>query len=530
MRWKSLFLVILAFSIFISACRKKGQTEWDVDVVAPVVNGELNMSNFLGDSLFSPDNTGLLHLAINRTLTSIKLDSLIKIPDTLITSGFTWTLFPTPLSPGQNIVTGAQQPLIFNFSNNVGLRTINMEKGTLRVEYKNTYSQPVDFRYSFPGIVKNGVPLELSETLSGYDTLGRFRLFDLKGYTFDLKGNGGQVNTIIQTYSVTVNASGQSAYIQPGQGVTLKISYKNLLPSYVEGYFGKQVIAIGPDSAKIDIGKNFSASNFILNSASVDFKIINDFGCELNAQLPNIVSVKKDGNVKVNLNAPNLANINVNGATRTNNWYSPYTPSVKQILLNNTNSNVKQCLELLPDYLKYTGTININPLGNTSGFNNFAYLNSSLRVDANIDIPMAFNAQYFDLTSISDFNVSKIKQIDNINYGRFVIKASNGFPFKAALQAYLMDSLGTVVDSVFNPSNNIINAGFINTQNIVTTPFSTDLSIPVDKSKLEHLKKARKVQIKTRLIMPPNPPDIKLYESYLLKVKIVADINYNIKP
>ncbi len=530
MRYKSLVLITLVLVVICAACRKRTPTEWDVDVVAPVINGELNITNFLGDSLFQPDNTGLLHLNINRTLTSLKLDSLIKIPDTLITSGFTWTLFPVSINPGQSLIQGAQQPLKFNFSNGIALRTVIMENGFLKVVFRNTYSQPVDFRYLFPGIVKNGVPLEINETLGGYDTLGRSKIYDLKGYTLDMKGTGGQVNTLTQTYSVIASQNGQTAMIQPNQGVTLKISYGNLKPNYIEGYFGQQTVSIGLDSAKLDIAKNLTAKNFKLNSAKVEFKIINDFGCELNAQLFNISSINKVNTTTVNLNTAALSNINVNGATKTGQWHSPYTASIKQIVLDNSNSNVKQFLEVLPDYLKYAGTVKVNPLGNTAGFNDFAYLNSEVRLDANIDIPISFNADYFDLTTTSSLDLSKIKQIDNINFGRFIIKTVNGFPFKTKLQAYLVDSLNNTVDSVFNVSNNMINGGQLNSQNIVVSPFPSDLSIPIDKSKLDNLKKARKLKIMARLIMPPNPPDIKLLENYRLLMKIVVDINYNIKP
>ncbi len=530
MRYKSLVLLALVLVIICFACRKKAPTEWDVDVVAPVINGELNITNFLGDSLFQSDNTGLLHLNINRTLTSLKLDTLIKIPDTLITSGFTWTLFPVSITPGQSLIQGVQQPLKFNFSNGIALRTIVMESGFLKVVFKNTYSQPVDFRYLFPGIVKNGVPLEIIETIAGNETVGRSKIYDLKGYTLDMKGNGGQVNTLTQTYSVNANPSGQTATIQPNQGVTLDITYDKLKPNYIEGYFGQQFVTIGPDSAKLDIAKSLTAKNFKLNSAKVEFKIINDFGCELSAQLFNIYSVNKVNTTTVNLNAAALSNINVNGATKTGQWYSPYTASIKQIVLDNSNSNIKQVLEVLPDYLKYSGSVNVNPLGNTGGFNDFAYLNSSLRLDANIDIPISFNADYFDLTTTSSLDLSKIKQIDNINFGKFIIKTINGFPFKAKLQAYLVDSLNNTVDSVFNASNNMINGGQLNSQNVVVSPFPSDLNIPVDKAKLDNLKKARKLKIMARLIMPPNPPDIKLLENYRLLMKIVVDINYNIRP
>ncbi len=527
----SLFLLVWLFILLgLSSCRKRGETSWDLDVLSPVINAELNISNFLGDSLFETDNTGLLHLTINRTLAKLELDSLIEIPDTIITSGYTWTLFPVSISPGQALAAGVQQPLTFKFPNGIGLRYAEMQKGQLKVQFKNSYSQPIDFNYSFPGIVKNGLPLEVSETLAGYDTIGQTRFYDLAGYTLNMTGSGGLLNTISQNYSVKVSSNAQIATIQTGQGVTLKISYNNFLPRYVEGYFGKQTIELKADSTKLDIAKNLTATNFKLNSAKAEFKIINDFGCELSAGLSDIVSVNKTNNQMVGLNAPNLANININRANKTGVWYNPYSSSVKQIILDNSNSNLKNCLELLPEYLKYKGSILVNPLGNTSGFNDFAYLNSSIRIDANIDIPLSFSANRFDLTALSKVDLSQIKQIDNINAGRFIVKTNNGFPFQIKLQAYMQDSTNAVIDSVFNAANNTIASGNVNAQNIVTSSVSSDLSIPVNYQRIEHLKKTKTIKIVARLIMPPNPPEIKLLETYRLSMKIIVDVNYTVKP
>ena len=56
-------LFFIALVVFCS-CRKPTATNWDVDVVFPVVKSSLNIKNFIGDSIFSADNTGLLHLKV----------------------------------------------------------------------------------------------------------------------------------------------------------------------------------------------------------------------------------------------------------------------------------------------------------------------------------------------------------------------------------------------------------------------------------------------------------------------------------
>ena len=67
-------------------------------------------------------------------------------------------------------------------------------------------------------------------------------------------------------------------------------------------------------------------------------------------------------------------------------------------------------------------------------------------------------------------------------------------------------------------------------QNKVTFPTQSKLNVPVTKDRIENLKKAKTIKLLTYFIMPPNPPDIKLYEDYKFDVNIVAELNYNVKP
>ena len=71
--------------------------------------------------------------------------------------------------------------------------------------------------------------------------------------------------------------------------------------------------------------------------------------------------------------------------------------------------------------------------------------------------------------------------------------------------------------------------GVVDSQNIVTTPTQSKLVVPITLVRIENLKKTKTIKLVTYFIMPPNPPDIKIYESYVFDVNIIAQLNYNVK-
>jgi hypothetical protein len=517
---KKIGIFLWAF-LLIQGCRKSSSASWDVDVVLPVVTSELNIKNFFGDSIFKADNAGQLSLAVTRTITAIKLDSLIRLPDTTIVTNFTIPAISYTLAPNSSFPLLPSGNITFSISNNASLKTVAIHQGFLKVKFTNTTRQPLQFIYTVPNAVKNGSLFTISEIIPGftYSTSPMTRTYDMSGYYFNMK-TGALYNTIAQVYDVK-NAGSVVDTVLYGSGITTEISYSNIVPEYIDGYFGQHDIAIPLDTAKIDIIKSFEASNFLLNDASFLFRILNEFGCEFTSNFTNVKSINKNSVVALNTNQ--LSNLNINASTRAGNTIFP---SAKTVSFTSGNSNIVPFLSNLPDKLSYQGNINVNPLGNISGYNNFAYYNTGIKVLADIEIPLRFNADYFKLISNTKIDFANVTQLDNVNYGEFVISAKNGYPFSARLQAYLVDKNNNVIDSLFITGANTVASGKLDNQNIVTEEVSSKLRVPLDKKKVENLKNSSEIRIETYFIMPPNPPDIKLYESYKIDVNIVAELNY----
>lgn len=523
--------IFLFFMVIFSSCRKSFETDWDIDVAGPIARSHLNFNNLFKDStIFKADPTGILHLSVSKKIAGFNLDSLIKIPDTTIANSYPLIANFT-VTPGQTLPTFPQtQDVDFKIANNAELKRAIVHKGTIKVVYSNTFTQPLEFELTLPSATLWGSPFKIHEIINpGTGTSVKY--YDISGYNINLTGaNGNKSNTITQTIKIGVPATAQSDVTQFGQKVQADVSYADLIPYYLEGYFGQQFITIPYDSLALNISNNLQASNFQINSAFINFSIVNEFGVDVNAQLGNIKSFNKSKGTSVPLNANSLSNLNINRAGKTNQISNPVFPSVKTVSVNTNNSNLKLFLENLPDYVTYSGSINVSPFGNISGNNDFAFLNTGINIYADVDMPMQLKADYFKLFSTSSIDLSRVNQLNNINYGNIVIQVTNGFPFETLMQAYVLDDQMKVIDSLFITPDNVVKRGTVDVNNVVVQPVYSKILIPLTKDKIANLKKCKHINFMFQLNMPkPQPPDIKIYDTYDLDVIMSIDVNYKAK-
>ncbi len=520
-------LFVLGLIVLLS-CRKATTSNWDVDLVLPVTNSSLNISNYLGDSILKADETGLFHLKVNRELAALTIDSLLHLPDTTFVQSFTIPAIGDPtVSPGQIIPIAAANETKFDLPNGIQLKNVEIRKSTLHIKFSNSISQPMDVVITLPGLKKDGQPLNIVETIpTGTNSL--IKDINLAGYKLDLTGLSGKVyNTVVQNVSMKVNPNASSAVIKYGQGITIELGYTDIVPQFVEGYFGQQKLDLPSDTSKLDIYKNFSAENFLLSDASLKFSIVNDIGADFSGSISKLSSFNSSNKKVVLMNNNQLNRLFINAAQRVN---TNINSSTLAVTFNTVNSNVTGFISNLPDKLSYSGSVTINPLGDeVKNYSQFAFYNTGIHVLADIDIPVRFSATAFNLFTESKVDFSGVRQLNDFNYGNFVIHITNSFPFATQVQAYMLDENKQVLDSLLLPGGNTITYGELNSQNIVVKAAESTLNIAFDKAKIAKLNSTKYFKIKSRVLLPPNPPDVQILENYQVKVNIVAELNYNAK-
>ncbi|MES2131270.1 MAG: hypothetical protein V4506_02915 [Bacteroidota bacterium] len=532
-----LFKVLLpaVFLLLAGSCKKE-KTSWDIDAAFPIAQSHLNISNFFGDTIFKADPTGLLHIAFSKDIINFTMDSLVKLPDTTVTIGFT-SPFVSQLNPGTPIFSNnasTDREITFQISNGVELNKAIIKKGFLKVEYFNSYGQPLNFNYEINSANLWGNILHINQTIGGGSVSNPATLtqtYALDDYTINLTGlTNTKVNTLVQTYTISTDASGSADALQVGQGLSVKLSFVKVVPAYVQGYFGQQDLSFGPDSSLVGLLENFKPSNFALTQSAINFRIINEFGIELSSSINALRSIKTNPANVVTLNAGNLLqSININRAGKTNNASNPVFPWVKQIDINSSNSNLNSFLENLPNYLGYSINAKLNPLGNVSAGNDFAYYGHGLKVIADVDIPFALSADYFNLINYAKMDITQISQLNNVNSCDIILKARNNYPFTVKIQGYMLNDQMQTVDSLFNWTNNTIQSAVTNNLNTVLNYTDTKLVSTFDREKVQHLIQCKQIKFVTYLYLPNQPTPIKVTDSSYLDLVLSANVDYNVK-
>ena len=95
------------------------------------------------------------------------------------------------------------------------------------------------------------------------------------------------------------------------------------------------------------------------------------------------------------------------------------------------------------------------------------------------------------------------------------------------LQGYILNEQNQIIDSLFVLPNNVIKRGNLDVNYLVTSPVFTKIEVPLDENKLENLKSCKFIKFVSQFNMPtPQPPDIKIMESYNLDLILSLDVNY----
>lgn len=524
--FRKIVCFVALLSVFV-ACRKPTSANWDVDVVLPVVKSKLNITNFFSDTLIKADNSGLLHININRELVYLKLDTLLNLPTTVITPSPFVTPFNYTLTHQNSLNFFVPTEVEFNIGNDVQLTRVDIKKGQLTVKYSNSISEPLDLLCKIPNATKNGELLLIKETIPpGENSLTK--TYDLAGYSLNLRGlDGKKYNAISQSYTINLNPDANEVLVPQGKGASIELSYSDITPAYAEGYFGTQKVDFPTTVVDLGLTDNFSASNFLLSEATMSFNIINEIGADFAGGFNTIKSINSFNSKDVALQNNNITSFRINGATRSANNIKP---ADNPLVFNNSNSNFASFISNIPNKLSYAGMVEINPLGQaTKHHNQFIYFNNGIKILADIDIPIRFTADYFRLKTKADVNLSSVSQLDNVNNGNFVIEANNSYPFDVRLQAYMLNEQNQIIDSIFVNGENTLAAGKFDAQkNEIVSASTSKIYVPLNKFKIENLKNCRSIQTISYVIVPKNIPSVQLLEKFEIDLNIVAEINYNV--
>jgi hypothetical protein len=524
-----LFAVCLLVTCFIT-CRKESKgPSWDVDVLAPLVKSTLTINNLITNSLLhkNPDNS--LDLVYNYALSAFSVDSLFRIPDTTLKNKYTWIFSSIALPPGGTIVP-LQLQNVQSVNIDQQLTRVTIRSGYMLLLIKSSITEKTLVTYTLPKVtdaagntfsITAPVPKATASVNGIYN-----QPIDLSGYNVDLRGtNGISVNTMVISYSAIVDPSASdSAHIKTLDSVVISNTFKDIVPQYAKGYFGQTVTNPKPDTADFSLFKHITDGTLKLEDIDIGLSIENSIGVDARVTIHDLSSINTRTNTTKHLIANSIIGtpLNINrGADNS----GIVTPSTYSISLTPLNSNIKDFIENLPDKLSFQLGMEINPLGNVSGNNDFIYYDKLMKTELNMTIPLSIIANDFTMADTMDYKLNT--QANNVNSGQLKLYVDNGFPFTAQAQLYLMDDNLAIIDSLID-SPNVIQAPALDAYFICAGKKQTILSIPVSAGKMNLLRETKKMYLKMKCNTAGQPSYVKLYSFYEMNVKLVANFNYTV--
>ncbi len=513
-------------------CKKEADApQWDIEVLGPVLKATIGIHQLFADSLTTIDPDGSVRIIYEGQQDLLATDSVYTIPDTSIATIYTWPFFPLTIQPNTPFYTNNKN-LVLNVRGAELTRAI-IQEGTIRVSAKNTLPTRVYFTYSVPEARKNGQSLSISRSVAAGSAAAPSYFsedIDFAGYTLNLTGAlNNTVNTIAYNVVARSDSAGPSFNVMQGDTmVNLTTTLIGLSPSYVRGYLGQKLFEESNTTSN-NIGSIFETGQLLLDSASLSLNIENSIGADMQAYLTGLRSMNTRTSTTIPLVAPGVLsrNINISRAAESSDPNHPLRPSNTILRLDNSNSNLPAFLQNLPDRIESDLRLQLNPLGNVSGSNDFVYSDKLVATSTRLEIPLRLSMNSLVLRDTQALSIENLTNLDPVGPITFTLVAENGFPINLQLQLYTLNENYNVTDSLLLPGS--IAAGSTDANRVVTSPTITKISIPISADRKSNILNARYMAIYGKVSTVGQPTLLELYESYALKLKLVADGTYSIR-
>lgn len=527
-----LIATTIAFGLLLfGSCRREFQSpEWDVDALTPIARGHVSIFDLLSDDALTEDPSGLARIHYRDQLLGFKVDSLYKIPDTTNTDEY---IFPFDLTvpPGQVLIEDTQNVELT--LDGIGLVTARLKEGKVTMVVESTIPEKTVFEFDLPGATLNGIPFHFADTLppgtssspSTFTTT-----LDLAGYELDLRGvNLDKVNTLKSTSVAYIDPNGGVTTVPANSAVTFSRVFEGFLPEYGKGFFDRRDESYGPDFTSIGVMNNFGTGVLMLDDATMDLTITNETGLDFQLLISELISINNRNLNNVDLDhSVTRAPININRALDLGQTAADIKPYVTQIELNSNNSNITDFIGNLPDQLRYSLDMVVNPLGANSGGNDFIYYQTGVAVDAVVDIPLRLSINDLELhdtsrvilTDTLDPNIS-----ERVLEGDLIINIDNDFPVNSLAQFYLVDFNNQIFDSLLSEPT-VIQGGIPDASTgRVTERAETTLTTPLSEEKIDQLYRASAVLYKITFNTTTSN-SVAFYADYRMNIQINADFRY----
>ncbi len=457
---------------------------------------------------------------------------LIDTTDAINASLRVYNLHPSTANaiwPAQDLINDAYYFKIEGLP--VELKESRIQSGKAIISLYSTLQDSVHFTYRLPSATKNGIPLEAFKVLDPAPPGGSSKFVkeeDLAGYVLDLSGeNGDSFNLLFNQIIGSVDSTGIMKTFSKTDSIYIELSFIDLQPSYARGYLNDTTLYVGPDKRDIDIFSRIKKGKLEIEKAKLSLDVENKIGLDLQLKVNEIKSINKKTNVEIELQGAEVHKPKDIPRASDQNGFPPIKSTLTHFEINESNSNMTDFINNLPDEIYYALELRCNPKGNVSNHRDFIYAGEYLSMDLNMEIPLEIKASGLTLGDTVAMNL-ETTDLSGIKSGTLYAFFSNGFPLDAAIELYLINSSGQITDTLMNGKQPIL-AATIGPNNKVDISKETKVIITLDESQVNRFLNATQVVIIATLDTRPDLVPVKIYDDYSIDFQMTADFIYSVE-
>jgi hypothetical protein len=517
---KQIFLIALVF-IFIG-CLKEPRSKieklrglkWSGTYAAAVVDADLNLNDAVelvtGLVQGGTYGDGTLYLAYEEMEFSKYGYELVTVPNQSENSTY-------ELSSGEEgqLASGSFTKSLnfnWNFSVNGMAQTdsIWMDRGQIAPVISNRYNHPCSGVAIFPDLLVQGQPLTVNFTIPANGTYSTAA--SILGSHIDLSKTNPFHNQFRMQASITWTNSGFG--FSPSDGIDLGFAASNMVFNRVFGTMGTVSLLNASDSIEISLFQNNLPSNVNFEDPKLKISISNNTGLPLSLEPSNLQAHYESLASQTITGAP--AALNISGVSY-NNAGSTLKDS---IVLDKNNSNIKGLVNNQPQYISYSVQVTGNKFSNPKVF---VSSDSRVAVKVALELPFHGSSNGLTLEDTVDFDAGSVDGIEIIDWLNMRLQVKNEIPLSLGVQAYFLDAQNKILDSLFQPYRQLIEAAKVDASGNVTAAYEDLYDIEFNKPKINAILQAKKLKFKviapTALYNGSSVP-IKISNLQHLKIKV----------
>lgn len=515
------------------------EMEFKPTVVAPLVYGSFSLQDVLeaidSTGLVEQTEDSLLYIYYKDTAYSVVAADIIILPDKISTETYIESDITIPgwftMLDGDTLTFNKTERMDFEIEADDQIDSVLLSSGNLNIIVSSEFRHSGELTITSSNIFDTqGDTLVLTFPISELD--GSFYSdtdYPLAGYKFEIQEDAGMAYLELHYNLSLIKQTGEGVTI--GETAEIQMSFENMGFSHIYGFVAeREVLNV---SQSIDI-KFYEA---VASLAKVHFKdpqfniyVHNSYGIPIEIDLSEIVA-------RSTIEGTSTPLVFVDPAMSTFDVPAPTVDQLGQTIttarfINSETSNIADILVSSPDKIDFTIIANTGSLPG-GGVQNFVLDTSKMIIETELVLPMWLQTAGYEIQDTLDMDLEGILgNLDFVENAKITLNTTNEWPLELNVQVYFLDSLGVVLDSMFDGNKPLLEAAPVDAKGELIKDLLFEVSNEVEFTgeEMSVLADTRQMWIKADASTTDNGTTyVKFYSHYLLHfdLSIIADFRIN---